>query len=825
MASNQIPTDLVTRILDGKCVLFLGAGATVSSGGAIGSELGKFIASSIGDVGIKYTNNLAEYTQLLVNKGYRNDIERIIRDRFARLTPSKSFAKLAILPWKAIYTTNYDDLIEKSYSSQSFYNCVVETPQTERDIYGQADIKVYKIHGDINSAFNPAYPLIVTLNDLRDSKGKRKHILRQLMRDLTDTFVFVGYSFQDENEIVTKILDELSDDERWESVKEKYAVLPSLSTSAQLTLESYKISHIPCSAEDFFESLSKTYQESFFAKLRAIGRTFENNDYLKAAEPRVKQYIIDCFDVFDQGREEMLDARFFYRGGTPNWSIVKGNYDIPRLVTLTRKDGSISKHHTDTLYHQISLLPEKSVSKVIIRGAAASGKTTLIYRLAYDLFTHGFLSLVFRQQAKYKEGLLSGISDILKSQFFVLIDNIFIDAPEIRKMINEAEKNSLPVVFIMATRNSDWSNKVGPYYQNVFEPFDLSVDMSDTFDESEAEGFFEKLVQCKLISVKNDYEKKGIIREITQSRDIVDTLLGLVSDSNMRYSIADEYAVLQPETQFAYGLISLVYRYGFKLRWEILQRTIASKYSFSWEDFVNKVLKCDAGGNLSDEIIQGNYYILARNRRVCEIVVSVHFNGCFSSEIEAIKHLIYSCAEVDCDERFMCSFLNALLKENSTNYSPEQLVSLVDCAINSFKNDYTKSLLTHIKGEFLIKQQDFEGAIECFESNVRNELNEEYSLHSLGKTYFYIAQNEMDVPSRFRLDIDSAVERLFAAIERDSKNPIHYGMLISIFAFLHTSGKTSEKDEKRNQELIDKGRKALGVESFDKMLQQWSDYS
>lgn len=67
METANIPKSFLTRILDGKCILFLGAGATISSGGAYGSQLGDYIYASLGDVGIKFNNYLAIFTQHAVS--------------------------------------------------------------------------------------------------------------------------------------------------------------------------------------------------------------------------------------------------------------------------------------------------------------------------------------------------------------------------------------------------------------------------------------------------------------------------------------------------------------------------------------------------------------------------------------------------------------------------------------------------------------------------------------------------------------------------------------------------------------------------------------
>lgn len=140
---------------------------------------------------------MGKYTQLLVNEGYRNEIEYLVRNRFSSLQPSSRFSNIANIPWKAIYTTNYDDLVEKSYSRQRFYNYEVKSSLNVGQSIGDADVPIYKINGDINLPYQPTRPLVITINDLRNNKKNNEKMISQLMKDMNDTFIFLGYSFQD----------------------------------------------------------------------------------------------------------------------------------------------------------------------------------------------------------------------------------------------------------------------------------------------------------------------------------------------------------------------------------------------------------------------------------------------------------------------------------------------------------------------------------------------------------------------------------------------------------------------------------------------------
>lgn len=817
----HIPESLVTRILQKKCILFLGSGATKESGGALGSELGKYIYNQIGDIGIDYKENLGRYTQLLVNAGYRNDIERIIRSRFLSLRPSTRFCNIASIPWKAIYTTNYDDLVEKAYSKQHFYNCVVKSSLNLEQNTGKVDVPLYKINGDINLPYSPNKPLVITLNDLRCNKQTNEKMISQLMRDMNDTFIFLGYSFQDENEIVTDILDAFQKTERWESVKEKYVVLPHISDDIKLDLESYKIDYIQGTADEFFDFIAQKSKDNFAVKLNALKKNYASNDFFKNLEPRILQYISECFDVYDSSELYHTDGKYFYRGGRPDWGIIKEQFDVSRDIKIQKTDNSELQSTTESLFMYIQgLLKENRLQKVKLEGASVSGKTTALYRCAYDLITNGTLSLIFKQQSTYKTGILSSIYEKIQEPFVIILDDVFIDINELIKMIAEAESNNLPLLFIIASRNSDWANALSNYNKNVLQPFDSIISMMDSFSSDEASKFVAKLIDSKTIFASSRYERNGYIKTLQEHNNIIEILIELIDNNEINKSLINEYDSLCPETKYAYGIVSLIYKYGLKTKWEILQRTISSKYNFTWNDFINKILKNDAKGTLYDDEIQGNFYILGRHRYICEKIVQIHFAGKYSDEIAVFKELILACSGLDNDEYFIGGLLNSILRDEKLYYSKKQIIDLLNFALNNFENKSCCAFINHIKGEYYLSHKDYLPAIRCFDSNVQNKLNVEYSLHSLGKTYFYLAQCENIESGEARLHLDLSIEKLMSGLKIYKQNEYYYALLISIFNYLETHNKLSEKNKLSRNEMFVNAHKHISNDTLNTLLNE-----
>lgn len=815
----NIPESLITKILSKRCILFLGAGATKGSGGVLGNELGKYIYKDIGDIGIEYKDNLARYTQVLVNTGYRDKIEEIVRSRFSALKPNPDFCNISDIPWKAIYTTNYDDLIEKSYSNQHFYSCVVSSPQSICQCSGEADIPLYKINGDINLPYQPDKPLVITLKDLRENSTKNEKMISQLMQDMNNTFIFIGYSFQDENEIVTEILDSFQKNERWESVKEKYVILPNISEDIKLDLESYKINYISGTADEFFKYIGEKSQNNFRVKLNALKKTYTSNEFLKDLQPQTLQYISDCFELYDSEKQYSTDGKFFYRGGRPDWGIINEQFDISRDIVIETSDKKILESTTDALYiHIQSLLEKNKLQKICLEGTAVSGKTTAIYRCSYDLVKNGTLSMIFKQQASYKDGLLSTIYEKIKEPFVILTDDIFIDVAEIIKMLNESERNNIPIIFILSTRYSDWSNTLSNYNKSVLSPFDAKITMKDSFGKDESVTFVDKLINSGIINASNAFEKRGYARNFEKNNNIIQVLIELIDNNEMVKSLSTEYDGLCDETKYAYGIVSLIYKYGLKTKWEILQRTISTKYPFTWEDFISKILYNDAKGNLYDDEIQGNFYILGRHRYVCEKIVQIHFAGNYSTEISVFKELINTSAGLENDERFIGSLIHSILQDENLYYTQDQIIDLLDYAINKFESQNNSAFINHMKGEYYISIQDYSSAIRCFDSNVQNSLNEEYSTHSLGKSYYYLAQRENVSSAEFRMHMDIAIDKLIAGMKKYKQNKFYYALLASIFSYLESNNKLSEKNQRSRTELNNNATLYIGKSNYEEIL-------
>src|SRR5438105_1567996 len=117
----QFPSVLLDACFDGRCVLFLGAGASLASIGPTWQRLLEDIAARFSAINhdrvTKYFLRHDPWgaADLVCNNAPRPELNTFVRNRLERLQPSSAHETLTTLPWAAIYTTNFDVLIEKAY--------------------------------------------------------------------------------------------------------------------------------------------------------------------------------------------------------------------------------------------------------------------------------------------------------------------------------------------------------------------------------------------------------------------------------------------------------------------------------------------------------------------------------------------------------------------------------------------------------------------------------------------------------------------------------------------------------------------------------------
>lgn len=190
--------DILKELEEENVAVFAGAGLSMPAGYVSWSQLLKPIAEEIG-LNIEKEYDLVTLAQYHVNENgnNRSQLNKRLLEEFTENTEvTQNHKILSRLPINTFWTTNYDNLIEKSLLEEGKKPDVKFTKDQMSLTVPKRDAIVYKMHGDVNHPSDA----ILTKDDYESYHVKMDLYLSALKGDLlTKTFIFLGFSFTDPN--------------------------------------------------------------------------------------------------------------------------------------------------------------------------------------------------------------------------------------------------------------------------------------------------------------------------------------------------------------------------------------------------------------------------------------------------------------------------------------------------------------------------------------------------------------------------------------------------------------------------------------------------
>lgn len=189
--------DFVKDLNEGTAAIFAGAGLSIPAGFVNWTELMTEIAQDLG-LNINVEKDLVSIAQYHVNENKtRSKLNRKILEEFTGDTSETDNHRIiARLPVFSIWTTNYDELIEKAILKE---NKVVDVKYRNNQLLTtkpKRDVVVYKMHGDVNHPDEA----ILTKEQYEQYHQTHEPFINALTGELTTkTFLFIGFSFADPN--------------------------------------------------------------------------------------------------------------------------------------------------------------------------------------------------------------------------------------------------------------------------------------------------------------------------------------------------------------------------------------------------------------------------------------------------------------------------------------------------------------------------------------------------------------------------------------------------------------------------------------------------
>jgi hypothetical protein len=181
----------------GDVSIFAGAGLSRAAGYVDWRSLLRDIATEL-KLDIDRETDLIAIAQYHLNeKRHRGRLNQSIVEELAgSATPTRIHRILARLPISTVWTTNYDQLLERSFEDAGKVVDLKLTQENLAQTKRGRDVVLYKMHGCVTQP----HEAVVTKDDYEQYERRRPLFVESLKGDLiAKTFLFAGFSFTDPN--------------------------------------------------------------------------------------------------------------------------------------------------------------------------------------------------------------------------------------------------------------------------------------------------------------------------------------------------------------------------------------------------------------------------------------------------------------------------------------------------------------------------------------------------------------------------------------------------------------------------------------------------
>lgn len=179
-------------------VLLFGSGSSIPSGAPSVTALLKRLEQTFKVPMGNFT--LAEYTGLLEIKFSRRQLIETVREAFKNVRPTGGLLNLPAYPWRSIFTTNYDTLIENCYARLG-KELTVYSSNFDFTIHNRpAATPLFKLHGDLAKDVSDGNNsrIIITESDYDKTGDYREYLYDRLKGDLAGGHLLIlGHSLSD----------------------------------------------------------------------------------------------------------------------------------------------------------------------------------------------------------------------------------------------------------------------------------------------------------------------------------------------------------------------------------------------------------------------------------------------------------------------------------------------------------------------------------------------------------------------------------------------------------------------------------------------------
>lgn len=616
---TSIPTPLINKIKKGRAALFLGSGALFGAKLQENKKipLGNDLRNLLNEEFLEgeFPNESLMYVSEMAISSYSlQEIQKFISDYFAGISPADFHLQIPLFRWPAIFSTNYDRLIETCYQqvnkrAQELKTFISDEQDLQKTVFSDSDLPYIKLHGCVTRTNDEKLPLILTTEQYNDHKSNREGLFKYLYElAYQNSIVFVGHSLQDSNirAVLQQVHQEAPNGER------HYLLKPGLKKAEIDLWAQKKITAIDLTFADFMEQLCTEIDDNHRILPLAVSNSSHFiqkffNSHVEPSDELIQSLKVDFQVLTDSMSVPTCNAIDFFKGIDQDWAPIVENIAIQRSLAYEIFSDIIEKAESER---------KINVDFYVIKGEAGSGKTVLLRQIAWKTMESGVgISIWVNFDRSLDPDHIEELYRKSGERIFIFWDDAANNAVEMTKFIEIAILKKLKVTLITTERHNEWNMRCEALDELITDKYSLKYlsedeisKLADSLEKHDSLG--------PILSKKTHNEICNELKD-KHGRQLLVALHEATMGEPFEEIIINEYSNIYPENARGIYLTVCVLN---RLRIPVRAGLISRIHDVTFEDFSEKFYKPLEKVVISKIKSERDIYYLARHPEIAEIV-------------------------------------------------------------------------------------------------------------------------------------------------------------------------------------------------------------
>lgn len=592
--------------------MFVGAGIASHSsqpdgripptGDQLAAELARHFRIAAGE-----SSDLSTVAQVVELRAGRDKLESFLIGRLANLEPDPVLRWLFGRPWAAIFTTNYDRVIQRAYEHNPDPVQRPVTITSNADLVKadpRFDVEIYHLHGSLFEG-EERFALITETDYARFRK--HRSMLFELLKQnyATLPILYVGYSGRDPN--WRQVLEELREEFQPNQPPISFRVAPETSVLEMEVLEAAGIVTIAAPLAEFADLVRAELGDARvlpFNPTEAERRVPRNllAAFRENAAP-VLRLLSSWTYVNQPAFAEPPNTRAFLDGDHPNWTLIANKHHFTRDLEAIL---------LDDLY-DFATSPERDARAILAVGPAGFGTSTLLMSIAVDLAENDAGHVFYlRRGRSILPGDVDYVTRAFKEPVFLIVDNAAEHSEVIGTLLPSLQSSQAHVCFVLGERVNEWRQARSRLRPREYELASLS--------EREISRLLTCLARHSALGRLTDLDdelKREAIRQ-RYNKDLLVVMKEATQGLSFNTIIDDEFrGIVGEQARSTYACVSAFSRFRSECRDSVLAQMVGCSMQELYVD--NGALEGVVYWDIVDET-RGTYAARARHHLIAEVV-------------------------------------------------------------------------------------------------------------------------------------------------------------------------------------------------------------